>query len=235
MCRAVLRCALLCVTLIFTLSFTAAAAEVNLKADPEFTAYGSSADNERLAEILGMTEASLESYCTENEIVYLAVNDDNTKQIRLTESKTPFSEAVGELSALSESEAEAVTADLAGKDFQAELVLANGKRFVKATAALSDSGGNYILTRYITVTDKKEYALSFYTAASESNDYAERIFKTLSFGKAESGAPVSLKGVMLFAAAALILVLMGYILYTVIRDIRLKRGLGKGENECNPS
>lgn len=232
MCRAVLKRALPCVILIFTLSFTVTAAEVNLKADPEFTVYDTEADNKSLAEILGLTVERLEAYCTENEIVYLAANADNTKQIRLTESKTPFSESVCELSALSESEAEAIMPDLAGADFKTELISSNGKSFVKATALLTDSGGQYTVTQYITVTDKKEYTLSFYTAVTESEAYTEEIFKTLTFGNSKSSTHNTALRLAFFAAICLILILMGYILYTVIRDIRLKKGEPK--NQCKP-
>lgn len=228
MCRAVKRCAALCFALLSVLSFTAAAETVKLNVGSEFIVYGDNGD--KLAEILGMSAEELEAYTAKNGIVYLAANEENTKQIRLTQSTTAFSESVCELSSLNETEIGAVAADLAGDDFKTELVFSNGKSFVKATAALKDSGGEYTLIRYITVTDKKEYVLSFYTAASESTDYTEEIFESLSFGAKKTTERSGVFVYLLSAAAALVLIFAGCILYTVIRDLRKREKSEKSES-----
>ena len=89
---------------------------------------------------------------------------------------------MGELTSLSDDKIAALAPEIAGDGFHTETVAQNGIKFIKATALSEDSGGKFTLIQYITVTSKKEYTLSFYTASGENTDYAEKVFSTLSFG-----------------------------------------------------
>ena len=149
---------------VLTLSLTLSAAEITENPGKEFFVYGDKQSNEKIAEILEETADSLDNYCYNNGIIYLAINEKNTKQIRVTENSTAFSESVGELTGLSDDKIAALAPEIAGDGFHTETVAQNGIKFIKATALSEDSGGKFTLIQYITVTSKKEYTLSFYTA-----------------------------------------------------------------------
>lgn len=210
---------------VLTLSLTLSAAEITENPGKEFLVYGDKQSNEKIAEILEETADSLDNYCYNNGIIYLAVNEKNTKQIRIYENSTAFSESVGELTSLSDDKIAALTPEIVGEGFHTETVTQkSGRKFIKATALSEDSGGKFTLIQYITVTSKKEYTLSFYTASGENTDYAEKVFSTLSFGEGAAKKTEKKPYGYIFMALTVIFVLFGaYIVYTLIRDIRADR------------
>ena len=210
---------------VLTLSLTLSAAEITENPGKEFFVYGDKQSNEKIAEILEETADSLDNYCYNNGIIYLAINEKNTKQIRLYENSTAFSESVGELTSLSDDKITALAPEIAGDGFHTETVTQkNGIKFIKATALSQDSGGKFTLIQYITVTSKKEYTLSFYTASGENTDYAEKVFSTLSFGEGAAKKTEKKPYGYIFMALTAVFVLFGaYIVYTLIRDIRADR------------
>ena len=68
----------------------AATGDIKITAPKGFYSYKSGQSAESTAKILGMTEAELENYCNENGIVFIAVNKDNTKQIRAYVTESEF-------------------------------------------------------------------------------------------------------------------------------------------------
>lgn len=199
-----------------------AAGKISLKAGDEFTVYGE--DSGKAAEILGMSETELDGYVSQNNIVYLAVNDDNTKQIRLTVAATAFSESTGNLSLLSDSEIKKLIPDITGDSAVKGEIIENGtQKFVLSKVSSEDSGGGYTLARYFTVAGDNEYILSFYTSQGVSEDYIKSVFESLDsddFYAEEDKNPYSY-----IVIAALVLLSAGalFIIYTIIRDLTVKR------------
>ena len=210
---------------VLTLSLTLSAAEITENPGKEFLVYGDKQSNEKIAEILEETTDTLDNYCYNNGIIYLAINEKNTKQIRLYENSTAFSESVGELTSLTDDKIAALAPEIVGEGFHTETVTQkSGRKFIKATALSQDSGGKFTLIQYITVTSKKEYTLSFYTASDENTDYAEKVFSTLSFGEGAAKKTEKKPYGYIFMALTAVFVLFGaYIVYTLIRDIRADR------------
>lgn len=146
---------------VLTLSLALSAAEITENPGKEFLVYGDKQSNEKIAEILEETADSLDNYCYNNGIIYLALNEQNTKQIRLYENSTAFSESVGELTSLSDDKITALAPEIAGDGFHTETVAQNGIKFIKATALSEDSGGKFTLIQYITVTSKRSIPFHF--------------------------------------------------------------------------
>lgn len=141
----------------------------------EFIIY--SADPGNVAKALNTDTESLKAKVEEQNIIFLAVNEDNTKQIQLTCNQTEFSDTVGNLSNLSDTSIINLLPDITGKpNIKGNIVLKDNQKYVKINL-LSENEG-YILTQYFTVTDKKLYTLSFYTDKSKSTDYIETAFST---------------------------------------------------------
>ena len=206
-----------------------AAGRISLKAGDEFSVYGQ--DSGKAEEILGMSEAELDGYVSQNNIVYLAVNEDNTKQIRLTVAATAFSESTGNLSLLSDSEINELIPDITGDSaVKGEITESGGQKFVVSRVSSEDSGGGYTLARYFTVAGDNEYILSFYTSDGVPEDYIESVFESLDsddFYTREDKSPYSymvIAAIAVFSAGGL------YIIYTLIRDLTVKCRHGAPES-----
>ena len=83
-----------------------------LEIGDDFYLYGR--DNKKLADVLSMSEAEVLAYCKDNNITLLAVNNDNTKQIRETTRVTEFSKTVNNLAVLKNDEIIDLTYQLCG-------------------------------------------------------------------------------------------------------------------------
>ncbi len=205
-------------------SFTASAKKMeivkSINPEGDFYIYGEHSD--KVASALGMEQDALEEYLNQNGVVYLAVNEDNTKQIRVTSVTTDFSNSVINISGLSNDSITALIPDITGiKDAKGEVILKDGQKFVKTQFKTKDSGGEYILTEYFTVANRMCIALSFYTKATADTDYIEKTFESFSSplfitAKKESG-PI---GFIVLAAAIIFGMACVVIVFTIIRDIK---------------
>ena len=205
-----------------------AAGRISLKAGDEFSVYGQ--DSGKAAEILGMSEAELNEYVSQNNIVYLAVNDDNTKQIRLTVAATAFSESTGNLSLLSDSEIKELIPDITGDSAVKGEIIENGtQKFVLSKVSSEDSGGGYTLARYFTVAGDNEYILSFYTSQGVSEDYIKSVFESLDSDDFYTGKDKNPYSYIVIAALVLLSAGGLFIIYTIIRDLTVKRRHGTPE------
>ncbi len=163
---------LLC--LIFIVNVSALSID-QLTPNKEFIIY--SADPEGVAKALNTDTTSLDNKVKEQNIIYLAVNKKNTKQIKLTCSETEFSKKVVNLSNLSDPSIKSLLPDITGREsVKGKIVLKNNQKYVNINLLSEDDG--YILTQYFTVRDKKLYTLSFYTDKNVSTDYIKTTFTT---------------------------------------------------------
>lgn len=148
----------------------------NVSAKDHF--YVSGEDDSQVSQILGLTENELKEYCQSNNITYLAVTQDNKKQIRKTENTDDFSKKIINLSALGDNEILELTNDLSGfEDAKGQIVNFKNQKFLKTEHKTADSGGEYVITQYITVKNAKRYVLTFFTDSKESRDYIPAVFE----------------------------------------------------------
>lgn len=220
------------------LSVFAAGTGIKINAGKEFTVLLSGENEKELAEILGIAEDELISYCRDNGIEYLAVNRDNTKQIRLSVKQTEFSSAVINFSNLSDENIAAVIPEIIGvSNVKCETADKNGQKFAKILLSSSDSGGEYTVSQYITVANKKLFILSVCTAADKDIEYADKIFE--GFDAEDFNHTKSQKNGysgIIVGAIAILVVGCAFVAVTLIRDIRSDHALkisdndGKGES-----
>lgn len=176
--------------------------------------------NTYVSEILGMTENQLKDYVKDNNITYLAVNKDNTKQVRKTEISDAFSKKIGSFLVLKDNEILELAEELTGfEDINGTVFEKGDKRFLKVSVKTTDSGGEYYLTQYITVANSKKEILSFYTASGESTDYIEEFLNS----HYQSTKPntflkvLSVIGIVLFSLFAAVVV------FVIIKDTFVKK------------
>ncbi len=154
------------------------ATDIQMTPGDEFYTYGN--NPQKVAEILNFTEDRLAEYYENNNLKFLAVNQNNTKQIKLDLSEGDFSKFIGNISTLPDGDILGLADELSGIDNAGgSVVLLGGQKFLKLDFKTSDSGGEYILTQYITVAESKSYRLSFYTDAGEDTGYIETVFNSL--------------------------------------------------------
>ncbi len=192
-----------------------------LETGDDFYVY--SEQSERVADILGIVNSDLEEYCKQNSVAYLAVNKANTKQIKVTHIITDFSNSIINLSNLSDNKIAALIPDITGVEgAKGDIVKKDGQKFIKAQFKTNDSGGEYILTQYITVAERTVIALSFYTASGGSTDYIEEAFKSFESPLfiTEQKQETSPLGFVLLAAAIVFAIASAVIIFTIIKDIK---------------
>lgn len=219
--------------LLLSVTVLASSAKAEISVGKEFEVYQKGENAEKAAEIVGLDKDRLEGYCTENGIIYFAVNSDNTKQIRISVGVSEFSESVINLSNLSDDKITALMTDITGsRKIRGDIVEREGQKFVKTQISTSDSGGEYTVIQYITVAAKKDYVLSFYTADSEDTDYTETLFKTyksddFNSNKSENNS----YGYIILGAVILLCLVSAYIIFTLIRDIKNERSETENDDE----
>ncbi len=183
-----------------------------LEIGDDFYLYGR--DDKRLAATLDMTEEEVKAYCTENNITLLAVNKDNTKQIREIVRETEFSKTVKNLAVLKNDEILDLTYQLCGiENVKGKVIEKDAYKYLKIEVRGKDSGGEYILTQYITVKNSKTVTLSFYTSNGEDTSYTDKIFNSqFSNLKATKG--------WVTIALALMLGLCAVLSVMIVRDLK---------------
>ena len=216
--------------LLFTVSAFAQSGGIKITAPEKFYSYESGKSSAETAKILGMTDTELESYCAENGIKFMAVNNDNSKQIRLAVAESSFSASIGNLTNLTEDKITALIPDITGAK-RGEIIDKDGQSFIKTAESASDSGGGFTVISYFTVAAKKDYVLSFYTSSGTDTKYAEEVFK--SYWSEDFYMQKSEKSpfrYVIFAAIVLLAAGSVYIIFTLVRDIKNDRN-EQAENE----
>lgn len=206
---------------------------IKINAGKEFTVLSSGENEKELASILGITENELIGYCRENSIEYLAVNRDNTKQIRLSVNQTEFSSAVINFSNLSDENIAAVVPDIVGvSNVKCETADKNGQKFAKVRLSSSDSGGDYTVSQYITAANKKLFILSVCTAADKDADYADEIFEGFDSGDFNhtKSTKNGYNGIIV-GAIIILVVVCAFVTVTLIKDIRSDSAVKIGDND----
>ena len=98
-------------------------------------------------------------------------------------SGTEFSKSIINISKLSDGKIRSLLPDIIGiENAEGEIIERDGQKFIKTRFKTKDSGGDFVLTQYITVADKKNIVLSFYTALDQNEDYIyiEKTFDSFS-------------------------------------------------------
>lgn len=210
------------IVVINIMSFTVNAASVPLKTKDSFFVYGE--NNAKISEITGIKESELDTYCKDNNITFFAVDSDNKRQVKLIEYTTDFSNSVVDISLMTVDSIESLIPEIVGtEDATGEVLEYGGQKFIKTRALSEDSGGEYVLTSYFTVANRKNYILVFLNHKNEDTDYIEDIFESYANGedfgqfsdsKTNRGINIALIGIIAFAV---IFVVIGI---TVIKDLR---------------
>lgn len=150
--------------------------EISIDVGEEFFVLGT---DEKAISIFNMPEDQLYDYCAQNDIIYLAVNENRSKQVQVIRSKSQFTETVGNLSLISGEKLESLMPDIIGTtSLIGEIIEKQGQKFIVTKAKSADIGGEYTVTQYITIANENRYILSFYTSGDADTAYIDEIFNS---------------------------------------------------------
>lgn len=186
----------------------------NVTAAEDFLIYGEQTGE--VAKALGMTESEVQTFCEQNKINYLAVNKDNTKQVRKAEFSDEFSKKIIDISVLEDDKILEFSSLLTTfGSVKGEVVKHDDMKFLKVELETTDSGGKYSLTQYVTVSNSQKTVLTFYTADGQDKSYIDEVFES-QFPTQTDYKPYIIIGVVLFA-------LMGAaVAVLIIKELRQK-------------
>ncbi len=201
----------LCFIFFFSLPVSAASKGYIAEIPEEFfVSYGGEKDD-AVAKIIGMDDEKYNNYFKANGLLFIAVKEDNSVQIRFSKYRNEFSEKLGNLSNLNENEFGEIAEKLA-KEKDYSRVTAGEQPFIKVSEILKDSGGEYTSTQYITVKNGDVYQLSCYNKGERVTEEVENIFSTLRFS--ESGNYNWLYTMIILAS-----VILGGVIIVMIKGI----------------
>lgn len=219
---------LLCV---FSINVSAAKSKVfELELSKDYNTLYQGEDAAPMAKRLDMETKELKSYMEENGVLMLAVSKDKSRQIRVIEEQTEFSSLAEDISAMDKTSlnefAQVVTAD---NNAAFSYVTNNNRKYIKFSETLSDSGGSYVMTQYVTICGGKIYRYCFYNSGKTEIAAADETFngfKLLDFEEKKLPGWLSIVfvlGIAVFAAISIALFV------GIIREKRLEKAKAEGE------
>lgn len=193
---------ILCFIVAFALCFS-----FSVLAEEEFVVYGED-DIELFCRAFDMDDCEIVDYVNENNITYLAINRDNTKQIKRSEIVDAFSQKVVDFNVLADDKIKDLANEISGfENSKGEVVTIRGYKLLKSELKTSDSGGEYVLTQFVTVKNSKKIILSFYTASNADRAYVEDALKE-QFPKERNFKPIAIVGTVAFSLAVVTAVVL---------------------------
>lgn len=215
---------LLCLFALSVTTVNAAGQPCSMKLGKEYTAVYAGEKTDKVAKLIGISSEELEKYFDDNGVLLIAVNKDNSRQVRLSEIDNEFSELVGDISDMEDNDISEIALELSGGRSDYKLFFEDGGyKYIVFSDSRKDSGGNYTVTQFFTVKGGKMYQLSFYEPGDTVPDEVYNMAKTLrvDYGQ-KSGIPVWAAlligiGIAVFASLAAVMVV------GIIKDTRKNR------------
>jgi hypothetical protein len=180
---------------------------VTVLADSEFLVYGED-DIDIFCQAFDMDAGEIKYYLSQNNITYLAINGDNTKQIKRNEITDAFSQKVVDFSVLEDSEILNLANQISGfENSKGQVVTVGDIKLLKTEVKTKDSGGEYVLTQFVTVKGGKKITLSFFTAGDGDRAYIETVLKE-QFPKEKDFTPFLIGGTVALSIAILVVIVL---------------------------
>jgi hypothetical protein len=180
---------------------------VTVLADSEFLVYGED-DIDIFCQAFDMDAGEIKYYLSQNNITYVAINGDNTKQIKRSEITDAFSQKVVDFSVLEDSEILNLANQISGfENSKGQVVTVGDIKLLKTEVKTKDSGGEYVLTQFVTVKGGKKITLSFFTAGDGDRAYIETVLKE-QFPKEKDFTPFLIGGTVALSIAILVVIVL---------------------------
>ncbi len=200
---------ILCLLIAALSAFSVSAEDVGykIKLGDNYISAAAGEDLGSLSAVLGMSEDELSDYYQSNNLLLVAADKDNTHQLQLAKINNEFSELVGDMSTLDNDQLGEVALELSGGKEGYSFTENGGLKYIVITETLNDSGGEYTVTQFCTVTGGDMYRLSFYNSGDKTEPAVYEIFESFEIEGVNGGVPLLVTllivlGIAAFAAVA---------------------------------
>ena len=168
------------ITMLLGFTVSAESYDYTISSSENFISTQSDDDLTTISEKLNTTPQELESYLTENNILYIAVSNDNKSQIKITALTDNFSSKVGDISLISDSVMqEFISTVRPDTDTLTYIVENNGRKYICVKNTLTDENDNlYTVTQYITICNHKTFYFSCNNPGEDTTDEINAIFES---------------------------------------------------------
>ncbi len=201
------------IMMLLSFQVSAVVYEYEINAGDDFTSARAGDDLTALSQKLNMQIGELKIFFNTNGILYLAVSDDTTTQIRLSAFTDNFSSSVGDIEYLNDEKLNEFMVSVCGEN-SGEITTISDRKFIVTKNTLTDSGGIYTVTQYITVCGGNSYYLSCYNSGEDTSDTVKNIVSSFRIHELEA------QDGNVFAGFN-ILIIAGIILFLVIAVIMI--------------
>lgn len=138
-----------------------------------------------IADAVGISADEVDDYFQKHNLKFLSVNKDNTSQIKLSVLEDDFSKKIISFNNLNNENILKLANSLFTGSYEqvsngVKIVENNGIKFLKYKENLSDNGGEYTVTQYVTVYNSKTYRLSVFVTGEEQSDLSDTVFNSFS-------------------------------------------------------
>lgn len=178
----------LTVFLIFSFASCAPKADYSIGIPKGFAAAYSTDDTDELAKALGVDTKEIKSYFKEDKLALMAVNSDNSVQIKLSRFVNSYSKAIQSFSSDDENIIKDYASAAGIENYK--IVSSNDTKFIFVKTKVSDSDGGYVSSRYITVKNGEFYVLSCFNRGDEQDKKISEVFKSLDIKTDTASLPV---------------------------------------------
>ena len=165
------------------------------------------------ADIIGTSEKELKKQCSDNNVVLLALNKDNTVQVRLSKYQTAASKKAVGINDISD---EILSDDMKKNGY--EKIAIGNTVFLVTSEKLTDKGGEYVSKQYFTVRNGYIYQISSYVSNGADGKVAEDIIKNIEIKRdAVYSTGQKITVALIISAVIIVVEIMAF---GIIKDIR---------------
>lgn len=191
--------------------FAKSADDYSITIPDEYTTAFLEDDKSKVADIVGISAEKVEDYFKKHGLKFLSVNKDNTSQVKLSVLEDEFSSKIVSFSNLDDDKILKLANSLFTGGYEqvskgTKLVEKDGLKFLKFEEKLTDTGGEYIVTQYVTVYGGKTYRLSVFVTGEQQDGLTDKVFNSFVLNQNTDALPPLVK----------IFIIVGIVIFSVI-------------------
>lgn len=189
-------------------------------------------ENEEFINGLNYTKSQFADKMNRSDIVLFSADRENKKQITVCCNETDFSKGLGNMSVVTDEYLGTVANSITGDSNVAYTVYENdGTKFINFSSVLTSSQGKSVCDQYVTVKNGKIYTVSFSvsgdTVSEDEKNANLEVMKTVKITDKKNVSANDVENITTTIVLSVLIlgliVFSGYLLFTLVRDIIIKR------------
>lgn len=204
------------VCIMLSVSVLAATPDYAVEIPKGFTVCYDKKDIKSVADIIKTDEKTLKKQFEENNTLFLAVNKDNSVQIRLSRYKTELSKKIGDIKNADDSFYNKLLEGNENGSYQKTAI--GGTVFLLSESRLIDNGGEYTSKQFITVKNGYIYHISEYVSEDSDALSAQKLIDSINIYEKTVYSPK--QKIIIGVCIAALTVLIGFMIWGIIKDLK---------------